>query len=72
MIEHKEHGNAIKVNFALNEDLVNTIKLSYTCHYIHRLDYIMSGQNYRRYRKGKNRCKRCGLKINADSKQNNK
>lgn len=63
MIEPIEYGNVIKVNFLLNDDLVNTIKKSYECHYIHEADYIFSGQSYRRYRKGKGRCKRCGLKI---------
>ena len=29
----------------------------------HHLDYAFFEGSYRRYRRGKNRCKRCGLKI---------
>lgn len=35
----------------------------------HELDYIIQtdvySSCYKRYRRGKNRCKRCGVKINA-------
>ena len=30
---------------------------------IHNLNYSMFDKPYKRYRRGKNRCKRCGLKI---------
>jgi hypothetical protein len=30
---------------------------------VHELNWGMFSNRYRRYRRGKNRCKRCGLKI---------
>ena len=58
---HKKYKH-IKVNKKMMKKLVDACKREEEC-IRHLFDYALWGVPYRRYRRGKNRCKHCGVKT---------
>ena len=65
-IQPKEYCGCIVVdaNFVKNDEFMHWIKEAYKCEE-HRAKYAFGDEHYKLYRRGKNRCKRCGVKIES-------
>lgn len=60
---HKEYGMGFKAKRAgYGTSIVEMVLQAQRC-MGHAIDYIMNNHTYRKYRRGKNRCLRCGVKL---------
>ena len=53
----------VKVSKRLMRRLWEKIQIAEEC-MRHHFDYALMKDTYRKYRRGKNRCKNCGIKLN--------
>ena len=65
MFEHKAYGMSIKVNWKIDDSLFKLIEQSKVC-LEHGMAYVIEGIYYRKYKRGKNRCQRCGVKLPSE------
>lgn len=66
---HKLYGSSIKITrkpkyYKTVESLSNAITQAEEC-MRHKIDYALMKNSYRLYRRGKNRCNNCGIKLEA-------
>ena len=52
----------VKASKKFMTELYNSCRRVEEC-FIHKLEYVFYEESYRLYRRGKNRCNRCGCKI---------
>ncbi len=57
-------GIMVSAAFTQNKEFMEEIKEVYKCNE-HIARYAFGDNHYKRYRRGKNRCHRCGVKLNA-------